>query len=40
MRTVAAPGEYFHPDSWWRNREGQKTVFFEWSKTVATALGI
>ena len=40
MRTVAVPDEYFRPDSWWRNREGQKTVFFEWSKTVATALGM
>jgi uncharacterized SAM-binding protein YcdF (DUF218 family) len=40
MRTVAVPGEFFRPDSWWRNREGQKTVFFEWSKTFATALGI
>jgi len=40
MRTVTAPGEFFRPDSWWRNREGQKTVFFEWSKTFATALGI
>ncbi len=40
MRTVAAPDEFFRPDSWWRNREGQKTVFFEWSKTVATALGM
>jgi uncharacterized SAM-binding protein YcdF (DUF218 family) len=40
MRTVAAPDQFFHPDSWWRNREAQKTVFFEWSKTIATALGI
>jgi uncharacterized SAM-binding protein YcdF (DUF218 family) len=40
MRTVAVPDEFFRPDSWWRNREGQKTAFFEWSKTVATALGI
>jgi hypothetical protein len=40
MRTVAAPDQFFRPDSWWRNREAQKTVFFEWSKTVATALGI
>jgi uncharacterized SAM-binding protein YcdF (DUF218 family) len=40
MRTVAAPDEHFRPDSWWRSREGQKTVFFEWSKTVATALGM
>ena len=40
MRTVAVPGEFFRPDSWWRTREGQKTAFFEWSKTVATALGM
>jgi uncharacterized SAM-binding protein YcdF (DUF218 family) len=40
MRTVAAPDQFFRPDSWWRNREAQKTAFFEWSKTVATALGL
>ena len=40
MRTVAVPDQYFHPDSWWRNREGQKTAFFEWSKTLANALGL
>jgi uncharacterized SAM-binding protein YcdF (DUF218 family) len=40
MRTVAVPGELFRPDSWWRDREGQKTAFFEWSKTIANALGI
>ena len=40
MRTVAAPDQFFRPDSWWRNREGRKTAFFEWSKTVASALGI
>ncbi|MBZ5626003.1 MAG: YdcF family protein [Acidobacteriia bacterium] len=40
MRVVAAPDEYFREASWWRNREGQKTVFFEWSKTLATALGM
>jgi uncharacterized SAM-binding protein YcdF (DUF218 family) len=40
MRTVAVPDEDFRPDSWWRNREGQKTTFFEWCKTVASALGI
>jgi uncharacterized SAM-binding protein YcdF (DUF218 family) len=39
MRVVAAPDEYFRASSWWRNREAQKTVFFEWSKTLATALG-
>jgi uncharacterized SAM-binding protein YcdF (DUF218 family) len=40
MRTVAAPDEFFRPDSWWRNREGQKALFFEWSKTVASVLGM
>lgn len=40
MRVVAAPDRYFQPESWWRNREGQKTVFIEWSKTLAEVLGI
>jgi uncharacterized SAM-binding protein YcdF (DUF218 family) len=40
MRVVTVPGQYFRPDSWWRNREGRKTAFFEWSKTFATALGM
>jgi uncharacterized SAM-binding protein YcdF (DUF218 family) len=39
FRTVAATDEYFHANSWWRSREGQKIAFFEWSKTFATALG-
>lgn len=39
MRTVAAPDEFFRPDSWWRTRQAQKTAFFEWSKTVATVFG-
>jgi uncharacterized SAM-binding protein YcdF (DUF218 family) len=40
MRVVAAPDRYFRADSWWRTREGQKTVFIEWSKTLATAVGM
>ena len=40
MRVVAVPDEFFSPGSWWRNRESQKTVFLEWCKTVATALGM
>lgn len=32
---VAAPDEYFKPDSWWRNREARKTFLYEWMKTVA-----
>ncbi len=39
MRVVTAPDEYFRPDSWWRDRDAQKTVFFEWTKTIATVLG-
>jgi uncharacterized SAM-binding protein YcdF (DUF218 family) len=39
MRVIAANDEFFRPDSWWRDREAQKTVFFEWSKTIAAALG-
>jgi hypothetical protein len=39
IRTVASRDEFFTPDSWWRNRESQKTAFFEWTKTVATVFG-
>jgi hypothetical protein len=39
MRVVAAGDQYFSQNSWWRNREAQKTVFLEWTKTLATALG-
>ena len=40
MRVVSAPDEYFTPDGWWRNREGQKIFFMEWSKSVANVLGM
>ena len=40
MRTVAAPDEFFKPNSWWRTRQGQKVAFMEWSKTVATVFGL
>jgi uncharacterized SAM-binding protein YcdF (DUF218 family) len=36
MHVVAAGDHFFRPDSWWRDREGQKTMLLEWSKTVAT----
>jgi uncharacterized SAM-binding protein YcdF (DUF218 family) len=39
LRAVACRDEFFRADSWWRNRQGQKTVFVEWSKTVATVFG-
>jgi uncharacterized SAM-binding protein YcdF (DUF218 family) len=32
---VAAPDEFFKPDSWWHNREASKTFVYEWMKTVA-----
>jgi uncharacterized SAM-binding protein YcdF (DUF218 family) len=40
FRTVAAPDRYFDSHSWWRSRQGLKTGFMEWSKTLATAVGI
>ncbi len=40
FRMVAAPDEFFRADSWWRTRQSQKTVFFEWTKTLATAVGM
>ena len=37
---VAATDPYFSPDRWWHSREGQKTMFFELSKTVADWIGL
>jgi uncharacterized SAM-binding protein YcdF (DUF218 family) len=37
---VGAPDQYFSARGWWRNREGQKVAFFEWSKTVASWFGM
>lgn len=37
---VAASGGDFHPDKWWRSRQGQKTAFYEWTKTVASYIGL
>jgi uncharacterized SAM-binding protein YcdF (DUF218 family) len=39
MRVVAAPDQFFQANGWWKTRESSKIVFFEWSKTIATALG-
>jgi uncharacterized SAM-binding protein YcdF (DUF218 family) len=33
---VAAPDQSFRADTWWHNREAQKTVLLEWTKTVAS----
>jgi uncharacterized SAM-binding protein YcdF (DUF218 family) len=32
---AAAPDPDFSADGWWQTREGRKTAFFEWSKTIA-----
>jgi uncharacterized SAM-binding protein YcdF (DUF218 family) len=39
FRVVAATDPFFDPADWWKNREGQKAVFLEWSKSLAAALG-
>jgi uncharacterized SAM-binding protein YcdF (DUF218 family) len=40
VRLVPAADLYFDPASWWRERQGQKTVFYEVSKTVANWFGL
>jgi len=40
FRTVSSPDSFFHPANWWHDREGQKTVFFEWAKTFARSVGM
>lgn len=40
MRVIAAPDPHFHPDRWWKSRESQKVFFMEWSKTLATTIGL
>lgn len=40
FRVVSAPDEFFRWNSWWHNREAQKTVFLEWSKTIAGIVGL
>ena len=36
---VGVPDPYWRAGDWWKNREGQKTEFYEWSKTIAAAIG-
>jgi hypothetical protein len=40
MRVVASGDQFFTAGDWWRNREGQKTVFIEWTKTLTSVFGI
>ncbi|MBI1789905.1 MAG: YdcF family protein [Acidobacteria bacterium] len=39
MCVVAAPDQYFRRDGWWRTRQGRKTFYLEWSKTLAEFAG-
>ena len=38
LRVVAAPDKFFNPGSWWQSREGRKTAFLEWTKTVSSGV--
>jgi uncharacterized SAM-binding protein YcdF (DUF218 family) len=40
IRMITAPDREFHPATWWRNRQGQKIMFMEFSKAVAGAIGL
>jgi uncharacterized SAM-binding protein YcdF (DUF218 family) len=37
---VAAPDVSFTPDGWWHSRQGEKTAFNEWVKTLTEPFGI
>jgi uncharacterized SAM-binding protein YcdF (DUF218 family) len=39
INVVPAPDPNFTPETWWTNREGQKTFLLEWLKTLAAHLG-
>ena len=40
FHAIAASYPFFNADTWWRSREGRKTVLLEWLKTVAEWLGM
>ena len=40
IHVVAAPDQYFAPDSWWKSREGQKTFVKELTKTITDWFGL
>ena len=40
LRAVAAGDQFFSATGWWNNREGRKTVFLEWTKSLASVFGI
>ena len=40
LRVVASGDQFFSAGNWWHNREGRKTVFMEWTKTLTSVFGI
>ena len=40
LRVVAAGDRFFSVAGCWRNREGRKTAFLEWTKTLSSVFGI
>jgi uncharacterized SAM-binding protein YcdF (DUF218 family) len=40
IRMITAPDREFHPATWWRDRQGKKVAFTEWTKTLAEAIGL
>lgn len=40
FRVVAAPDPAFRPDDWWHSRQGRKTWFQEWTKTMGNWAGL
>lgn len=40
LRAVASRDQFFTANTWWHNREAQKTVFMEWAKTITAVFGI
>jgi uncharacterized SAM-binding protein YcdF (DUF218 family) len=40
FRVVAAPDPLFRPEDWWRSRDGRKTCFLEWAKTMGNWAGL
>jgi uncharacterized SAM-binding protein YcdF (DUF218 family) len=39
IHMIAADYQFFHPDSWWKDREARKTFYYEFTKTIADPLG-
>jgi uncharacterized SAM-binding protein YcdF (DUF218 family) len=40
LRVVTSGDRFFSAAGWWHNREGRKTAFLEWTKTLTSVFGI